>query len=183
LTTTSENGGRAPLESLRSERYIKRWERRKEMVLLFEQGYAFSDFVGELSKKYQLKSDAVERDWYRRKRWMPVLAEVGDKKFHVSRITMRIRAIMDVAWETYRAARKAKNTSSMVGAVEKLIRVSQHEVDIMQSIGVLTKEPEKIDAFISGPGALPWEQVPEVKLAMDKLKETFKAEHDAANAE
>ena len=170
------------IENLRNERYTKRWERRKEMVMLYEQGYAFSDFVEQLSEKYKMKPDTVERDWHRRKKWLPVLAKIDDKQFHISKISMRIRAIMDAAWQTFRAAAKAKNTSSMVGAVDKLMRVSQHEVDIFQSLGVLEKTPEKIDAVITTAGPMKWEEIPEVKAALEKIRENQQKEADALKA-
>lgn len=168
-----------PIENLRDEEQLKRWERRKEMYFLFEQGYGFSDFADEIAKKYNMTTSALRRDWSRRKKWLIVLGQIDDKKFQTSKINLRIRAIMNVAWETYRTARKNKNANAMVGAVEKLIRVSQHHVDIMQSIGVLAKEPDKIDAFVTTAGPMPWEQIPEVKLAVEKIREKLRAEKAA----
>lgn len=152
------------------------------MVILYEQGYAFSDFVSQLSEKYGLKPDTVERDWHRRNKWLPVLAQVEDKKFHINKIVMRIRAIMEACWETYRSARTVKNSNAMVGAVEKLIRVSQHEVDIMQSLGILSKEPEKIDALITQAGPMPWQEIPEVKAAVEAIQKKMRQEREAEKA-
>lgn len=177
-TPTSRNRD-TQIENLRDEEQLKRWERRKEMYFLFEQGYAFSDFADELSKKYGMSTSTLRRDWSRRRKWLLILGKIDDKKFQASKINLRIQAIMSVAWETYRLARKAKNSNAMVGAVEKLIRVSQHQVEIMQSIGVLAKEPDKIDAFVTTAGPMPWEDVPEVKIALDKIREKLAREKAA----
>ena len=94
-----------PLENLRKEKAIKRWERRKQMLFQYEQGYEFSEFVDAISKAYGIKPEALKRDWGRRKKWLPLLAQIDDKKFRISKIVMRIRAIMNASWETYRSAR------------------------------------------------------------------------------
>lgn len=168
-----------PLNNLRREETVRRWERRKMMVTKYEQGYSFTDFADAIAKEFKVTVTALKRDWARRKEWLPILAQVDDKKFRISQVAMRIRAIMDVCWETYRAARKANNHNACVGAIEKLIRVSQHEVDIFQSLGVLEKEPTKIDAFITTPGTMPFEELPEVKEARERIAERLRAEKDA----
>jgi len=153
------------------------------MVFQYEQGFKFSDFVDPISKAYGIKPEALKRDWGRRKKWLPLLAQIDDKKFRISKIAMRIRAIMKVSWETYRSARKVKNHNAMVGAIEKLIRVSQHEVDILKSLGVFEKEPVKIDALVTSPRPMEWEQIPEVAEAVAKIREKLRKEKEAANNE
>lgn len=175
----SQNRDTPPIENLRDEQQLKRWERRKEMYLLFEQGYKFSDFADEIAKSYGMTTSALRRDWSRRKKWLLILGQIDDKAFQISKINLRIRAIMNAAWEAFRTARKNKNTNAMVGAVEKLIRVSQHQVETMQSIGVLAKEPDKFDAVVTTAGPMPWEQVPEIKVALDKMREKLRAEKAA----
>lgn len=170
------------LENLRLETQLKRWERRREMIGLYSEGYRFSDFADQVAEKYNLNVKALGRDWDRRKHWLPILAKVDDPKLQVSKIVMRMRRIAEAAWQTYRSARKANNQNAMVGAVEKLIRVSQHEVDIMQSLGILSKEPEKIDALITQAGPMPWQEIPEVKAAVEAIRKKMREEREAEKA-
>ena len=45
--------------------------------------------------------------------------------------------------------------------------------------GVTQKLESKIDAVITSPGPMPWEQIPEVKLAVEKIREKLCAEKAA----
>lgn len=175
----SEETETQQLETLIHEAKLKRWERRKEMVGLYSEGYKLSDFVDEIAKKYSLTPAAVERDWGRRKKWMPVLAELDDPTFKVTEIVLRMRRVGEAAWTTYRMAKASKNHNAMVGAIEKLIRISVRETEMLQSLGVIRKEAEKIDAFVTTAGPMPWENIPEVKDALEAIRQKMRAEKAA----
>jgi len=127
----------------------------------------------------------VLRDWKRRKQWMPLVATVEDPELHIAQIMMRFQAVSDACWVTYRMARKAGNLKAMNGAVAELTRLLKHEVDVLQSLGVLHVEPERIDAqitqFKSGP--MPWEQIPEVARGLERLRERMRKEKELADAQ
>lgn len=170
------------MDTLRHEKQLLRWERRKLMYLTYIQGYDFTDFADEISKKYGLTPAALERDWGRRDKWIPILVEIQEPEVDIASSLMKLTAIQHAAWETYRAARKANNHNAMVGALEKLTRLAVREVEVKQSLGVLAKEPDRLDAMITTSGPMPWNDIPEVKVAVQKIRERLKAEK-AANKE
>lgn len=166
-------------------RGLKLLERRREMVKLFVEGYMLSDFADQLAKKYVCPVSAVLRDWKRRKQWMPMVATVEDPELHIATIMLRFKAVSDACWVTYRMAKKAGNVKAMNGAVGELTRLLKHEVDVLQSLGVLHVEPEKLDAKITQMhvGPMPWEEAPGVKEGLQKLRERFQREKDAEAAQ
>lgn len=169
-------------ETLSREKRLKRWERRKEMIGLYCEGYSFSNFADQVSQTYGITVNALERDWARRHKWMPILAQVEKPELHMDRLILTMRRIGEAAWQTYRSARAIKNHNAMVGALEKLIRVSVRETELLQSLGVIRKAAEKIDAVITTTGPMPWENIPEVQEALTKLRERMQKEKGAEHA-
>ncbi len=82
-------------------------------------------------------------------------------------------------------AKKAGNLKAMNGAVAELTRLLKHEVDVLQSLGVLHEEPERIDAQIRQlkPTTMPWEQIPEIAAEIERLKERFRKEKQLEDAQ
>jgi hypothetical protein len=111
--------------------------------------YMLSDFADQLAKKYLCPVSAVLRDWKRRKQWMPLVATVEDPELHIATIMLRFQTVSDACWVTYRMAKKAGNVKAMNGAIGELTRLLKHEVDVLQSLGVLHVEPERLDAQIT----------------------------------
>lgn len=166
-------------------RGLKLLERRREMVKLFVEGYMLSDFADQLAKKYVCPVSAVLRDWKRRKQWMPLVATVEDPELHIAMIMLRFKAVSDACWVTYRMAKKAGNVKAMNGAIGELTQLMKHEVDVLQSLGVLHVEPQKLDAQITQYKAepMPWEQIPWVKKELDRLRAQFDKEKEAEAAQ
>lgn len=160
-------------------------ERRREMVKLFVEGYMLSDFADQLAKKYLCPVSALVRDWKRRKEWMPMVATVEDPELHIATIMLRFQAVSDACWVTYRMAKKAGNVKAMNGAVGELTRLLKHEVDVLQSLGVLHVEPERLDARVTqlNVGPMPWEEIPEAKEALQRIREKLRKEKELENAQ
>lgn len=169
------------MPNLRTEKHIERWERRKQMVNAYSQGYSFSDFADKVCEKFGVSYEALRSDWNRRKKWMPQLVQIDDKGMRVANLMLQIRAIQNEAWTAYRAAMANKNHNAAVGAIEKLIRIVKHEVEICQSLGILHAEATKIDALVTTTGALPWEEIPEVKEAVERIREQLRKQKEASD--
>jgi hypothetical protein len=131
-------------QTLRHEKQLQRWERRKQMVRQWAEGRLLSEYEDAISKLFNISVIAIQRDWGRRKRWMPVLAHMEDAKFKMSDILLRVQRIGEACWETYRMAKKANNMNAMVGALDKLLSLAVRETELCQSLGILPKIAEKL---------------------------------------
>ena len=167
------------------ETHQMRWERRKEMVRLFGEGYPLSNFEQVLCNKYHVSIGAVRRDWTRRNEWLPILARIDDPNFKISEILVDLRHTREAAWETYREAKKVNNQNAMVGAIGRLKELIATEVDILQSLNMLPREPLRIEQRIQYETAL--EQQKRILAEMDPKKrdeiiaalEPFETKEDA----
>jgi len=162
---------------------VERWDMRREIIELITQGYRITQIADEIGKKYGLTGQGVLTDWKRRKKWLPELAKIEDVDALVQTVILQLKATTSNGWTVYRQALKNKNENAAIAALKHISKNVEITVELLQSLGKVTKAAEKIDAVIMTPGPMEWEKIPEVATALEKIREKMRKEKAAEKHE
>ena len=116
-------------------------ERRKQMLRSHFRGIPTTEWVATLATEYGVEPIAIWQDWRRRKSWIADVFELADV---ADEINMSMAKLKDVEEEAWRACEKATNSQSKAAALNIISRVVKDRIEILQSLGMIYKEPEKI---------------------------------------
>jgi rubrerythrin len=143
-----------PTEMSEKKRRLKATERlemRREMLNLSIEGYPMSSVYDALVKKYGsigLTAEAAERDWQRRETWMPLMLRLDKPDDTLRDLLLEMKNAREKSWEIYRQALKEKNHNAAVGAMKHISESIRDEIELLQSLGKMTKTPTAITGEI-----------------------------------
>lgn len=120
--------------------------RRIEVVKRMVRGFSVHAVAEDLIKHnplfQNLSISAIVTDWTRRKTWLHLVIRPDDDTI-LDETIGSIREASAAAWMEYA---KAPNSNAKVGALRTILEAKGKLIDIMQSIGAVTKAPIEIKA-------------------------------------
>lgn len=123
-------------------------ERRIDMIEAIGKRIRPSHFICTLAKKWKVKEETLQRDWARRRQWMPKLMQLGDPTL----IPELLAGVIDLLPEL-RKIIDAKNTPPHIrlGAIHRAATITLDYIDQLQSLGYAYTEPTKIEGRLIQP--------------------------------
>lgn len=145
--------------------------RRRDMIeLVHKQGKTPTEASRELAEKYEAEAVTIQSDWSRRQDWnldlVGIDLEKADQLLSDSLVTYRLA--QSELWEIYRSA---ESKSVQLGAIKELMKSGPEMVDLLQSLGIIEKEPEKFEGKIE-------KEVKELNLSWEKIEKELKLPGD-----
>jgi len=122
----------------------KVFERRTEMLRDVCRGVPLKLIVKDLAEKYGVSVKSVYADWEKRNEWMSQIVQLEDKSL-VYELVEGLKQIIPAAWIEYE---KGDNTAARVGALKVAQKTYRDLIEVLQSIGVIEKKPEQIEASV-----------------------------------
>ena len=77
------------------------YERRGQCLKFYSRGIPPSKWTKELSQVYHVSPDTIWRDWNRRDRWLPVIANMKDPETVMSACVQENMQVKEAAWKLY----------------------------------------------------------------------------------
>jgi len=117
-------------------------ERRIQMIQDLSIGVPLKEEVEILSQKYKVGTYAIYKDWKRRDKWINEVVNIKDTE------TTALELISFLNWLKARANRlvlEADNSNAKIGAIRAATEISMRIFEILQSTGLIRKEPEKLE--------------------------------------
>lgn len=119
-------------------------ERRVSMLNSISKGVDLKVVVESLSAKYGVKPKAIYQDWEQRDKWLPQIVQFQDEGF-VYKLINGMEQIIPSAWYEYATA---DNSSARVGALKLAKETYMDLMRMLESLGLIPKEPMRIQQRI-----------------------------------
>ena len=125
---------------------VMTWERRSRLAHLIAAGLPLVEAVKLTSEEYSKKPEQIYEDWRGRKKWLPVLLQLGkDEKTIKEALINLFMDLREVRQELKVTYAKADNSNARVGALNALAATVEKEVQLRQSLGLMEQAPMKIE--------------------------------------
>lgn len=116
--------------------------RRKRMLELHYAGLNPAKIVETVAQKYDVNKKTVERDWNRRDTWEKLIWAAVDAKTDFKKLLNYLTLAEEAA---YNLSKTATPDFAKVGALKTLIETVARHIELQQSLGILHKEPERLE--------------------------------------
>ena len=117
-------------------------ERRKKMLKFHFRGISAMKWVAELAQSYKVSEIAIWQDWRRRKTWISDVFELNDIADDLNMNMAELANVKEEAWRTYQEATTAQAKAL---ALKIILGAIRDKIEILQSLGEVHKEPQKIE--------------------------------------
>jgi hypothetical protein len=121
-------------------------ERRRKLFFMVTQGVERSKVISRLSTEYGVAESTVKKDWYNRKKWLSEVFDVEDSEHVIADILSEQKLVKREKWKLYRQSDK---DSIKLGALKGIESTNENLLDMLQSIGRVDEEPQKMEMDIS----------------------------------
>lgn len=117
-------------------------ERRRKMFFMVTQGIERSKVISKLSREYGVAERTLKDDWYSRNDWLSEVFDVEDSDSVIADILAEQKLVKREKWKLYR---QSELENIQLGALKGIEATNENLLDMMQSIGRVDEEPQKID--------------------------------------
>lgn len=151
-------------------------------------GVTPSQAIDSVAKKFSSDPESVRRDYTRRKEWARQVTQVDDPAMIYERIAS-LKEVRNKAWQEYLFYQNIEDVvikrdvgNMRLGAL-KLAQSTEIElIKFLQSVGMVEKAPEKIQATMEVSSAFPYLLDPSIKAMTDQFLAKLKAEKEARDS-
>lgn len=122
------------------------FERRLEMFRLHLHGIKPTRIIRQMleDKAITVSEPTLWRDWQTRNEWMPVITKITKGAGDLP-VAETIGALMEARRLAFNTYLRADNPNARVGALRIIKELVETEVGLRQSLGLLSKEPDKVE--------------------------------------
>jgi len=145
-------------------------ERRRRTAALIFQGLPKTDVFEKVAEKYDCSPVTVKNDWFNRKKWMREVWDLEDEQAIINDIIAETKWIKERYYQIYENTEHGNNK---LGALKGIRQCNKDLIEILQDMGILTKEPNKVELTGKDGGPLEitavaqmadeWEDVEEIE--------------------
>lgn len=135
-------------------------QRRKDMSKLIFKGFDKHKVFEKIADKYGVSEKTLENDWALRNKWMMEVWDLSDDEDIINDIIAEHKLVKEMYYDTYR---EAVQESTKIGALKGVRKCNKEILEMLQSMGVISKEPNKLE--LTGKDGSPIEITQVAKLA------------------
>jgi hypothetical protein len=95
-------------------------------------GFHPSAVISQLAEKYHVSEGCLWTDWGRRKKWVPIILDLGKYSEFTQDMETKLNAVQKAAWSIYL---RAENDNARVGALKVVLESLE-----IHSNAILSKE-------------------------------------------
>ena len=122
---------------------IKAEKWRRQLVAMRNRGISLEKCMDIINKNHGIAKATVKQQWYDRKSW---LLEVFDLDYEdtnqlINDLIAERKAIKEALWEVI----ETSGGNARIGAVREINKIDDSLLELLQSLGLIHKEPQKID--------------------------------------
>ena len=121
---------------------LKLYARRKRMLELYYAGAFTPKTFTALSEQEGVTADALRRDWRNRGDWEPLIWKAEQSGEDINNLLYILQMARERAVSLMRAADQDSVKVAAVGRVTEIVR---REIELKQSLGLLTKAADKLE--------------------------------------
>lgn len=156
-----------------------RLEIRMQIIQKAAKGQSIMSIGRDLAKTYGSQGVtciSVMRDWHRRDRWLPVVLKLTKPDAALNSLLAQLETATREAWVVYGLAKQKKNLNAAVGAISQVAKISQATIELLQSLGKLTKAQDELMLTIN---TTPFDADPQMKQLLIDAATKQKLDKDA----
>ena len=114
-------------------------ERRRKLCGLIYRGIPLNTASKNLAQTYDVKSETVKEDWYRRKEWLPELFDLEFEEAETALMDI-LAEEKEIKKELWKMFRRNSNPNVKMGVL-KQVRSSNHSIiDVLKDLGIIEKD-------------------------------------------
>lgn len=117
-------------------------ERRRNLAQMIFMGRDKKKAFEEMAELYDVKVETIERDWCQRKGWLRNVFDIDCDDEVIEMILAEQRWIRDKYMSIYQ---DAKSESTKLGCLNSIRECNAQMVKMMQDLGVLDKQADKLE--------------------------------------
>ncbi len=111
------------------------------MLKLRAQGVTLRTIIDDFISKYSVSEQALYQDWRKRVTWASQVVQLDDPAL-INELIQGLRQIIPNAWYEYKTN---PNPSVKLGALKLAKETYMNIIEVLQSIGIVVKLPEKLE--------------------------------------
>lgn len=123
---------------------IRRWDMRKLLLENMIKGLPLGSVADALAKEFDMKADAVRKDWVRRDHWLPTLLKLDKPEEMLKDLLGEMALARQEAWDIMKRAKANNNDNAAVGALRHIHDGARAQIEVLQSLGKITQAPVTI---------------------------------------
>lgn len=124
------------------KKQLEMLERRKLMLESNQRGVPYTKWVKEIAEKYNVSERTIRGDWTNRDTWLPQIVSTDSIQKLFLELLAELKSVREEYWTI---AKTAANENARVGALNSLKEIIFRQVGLLQSIGLVHKEPDRIE--------------------------------------
>lgn len=117
-------------------------QRKRELAKLIFSGMSRYQAFEKIAEDYDVMKSTVKNNWANRKSWLRDVFDIGDVENITELLLSEQRWLRDKYMEVFE---KAKSDNSKVGCLNAIRESNQQMVELMQELGVMEKQADKLD--------------------------------------
>lgn len=124
------------MKNLKAEKW------RRKLVAMRNRGIPLEVCAEKINEEFGIKEKTIKQQWYDRKSWLTEVFDLDyeDTEQLINDLVAEKKTIKEVLWGVIQNG----GSNAKIGAVRELNKIDESLVEMLQGLGLIYKEPEKL---------------------------------------